>query len=33
MTVNVGIVGGGLAGLATAAALHAAGHDVTVYEA
>jgi len=33
ITVNVGIVGGGLAGLATAAALHAAGHDVTVYEA
>ena len=31
--VNVGIVGGGLAGLATAAALHASGHDVTVYEA
>ncbi|MBM73321.1 MAG: phytoene dehydrogenase, partial [Euryarchaeota archaeon] len=31
--MNVGIVGGGLAGLATASALCAAGHNVTVYEA
>ena len=31
--MNVGVVGGGLAGLATASALHAAGHAVTVYEA
>ncbi|MEC8312071.1 MAG: FAD-dependent oxidoreductase, partial [Candidatus Thermoplasmatota archaeon] len=31
--MDVGVVGGGLAGLATASALHAAGHAVTVYEA
>jgi glycine/D-amino acid oxidase-like deaminating enzyme len=31
--MNVGIVGGGLAGLAVAAGLHASGHSVTVYEA
>ncbi|KAI9497287.1 hypothetical protein BDB00DRAFT_926145 [Zychaea mexicana] len=30
--INVGIVGGGLGGLATAIALRRAGHNVTVYE-
>ena len=30
---NVAVIGGGLAGLATALALGTAGHSVTVYEA
>jgi 2-polyprenyl-6-methoxyphenol hydroxylase-like FAD-dependent oxidoreductase len=30
--MRVGIVGGSIAGCATAALLHRAGHDVTVFE-
>ena len=30
--LNVGVIGGGIGGLATAIALRRAGHDVTIYE-